>query len=111
MSSRQRMLSLFVAAGALVVLAGFVSPDALQAQGRRGAAPAGDTTGPRDRFATAARGLRLRHIGPAAISGRISDVAVAPDKKTWYVGVASGGLWKTTNAGTTFSPIFDGEGS
>ena len=109
MSSRQRLFPLFVAASALL-LAGLSSPDPARAQGRRGA-PAGDTAGPRDRFASAARGLRLRHIGPAAISGRISDVAVAPDKKTWYVGVASGGVWKTTNAGTTFSPIFDGEGS
>jgi photosystem II stability/assembly factor-like uncharacterized protein len=109
MSSRQRLLPLFVAASALV-LAGLATPDAAIGQGRRGA-PAGDTAGPRDRFASAARGLRLRHIGPAAISGRISDVAVAPDKKTWYVGVASGGVWKTTNAGTTFTPIFDGEGS
>ena len=33
------------------------------------------------------------------------------DKYTWYVAAASGGLWKTTNAGTSFSPIFDGEGS
>jgi photosystem II stability/assembly factor-like uncharacterized protein len=33
------------------------------------------------------------------------------DKKIWYVAAASGGLWKTTNAGTTFTPIFDGEGS
>lgn len=112
MPSRQRILSLIVTAGALVLLAGLFAPQPGWAQGRRGGAAAqGDTAGPRDRFAAAARGLRLRHIGPAAISGRISDVAVAPDKKTWYVGVASGGVWKTTNAGTTFTPVFDGEGS
>jgi len=111
MSSRQRTLALFVTAGALVVLAALVGPRTVLAQGRRGGAAPGDTAGPRDRFATAVRGLRLRHVGPAAISGRISDVAVAPDKKTWYVGVASGGVWKTTNAGTTFTPVFDGEGS
>jgi len=109
MSPRQRPFPLLLAASALV-LAGLSTPAPAVGQGRRGA-PAGDTAGPRDRFASAARGLRLRHIGPAAISGRISDVAVAPDKKTWYVGVASGGVWKTTNAGTTFTPIFDGEGS
>ena len=57
-------------------------------------------------------GLRLRSIGPALTSGRIGDIAVHPkDKKTWYVGVASGGVWKTTNAGTTWSPIFDNEAS
>jgi photosystem II stability/assembly factor-like uncharacterized protein len=46
------------------------------------------------------------------ISGRISDVAVNPrDKKTWYVGAAAGGVWKTTNAGTTWTPVFDGQSS
>jgi photosystem II stability/assembly factor-like uncharacterized protein len=53
-------------------------------------------------------GLRLRSIGPGMVSGRIIDLAVNPrDKNTWYVGVAAGGLWKTTNAGTTFTPVFD----
>jgi photosystem II stability/assembly factor-like uncharacterized protein len=57
-------------------------------------------------------GLRLRSIGPALTSGRIGDIAVHPrDKKTWYVGVASGGVWKTQNAGTTWTPIFDNEAS
>ena len=55
---------------------------------------------------------KLRGIGPALTSGRVSDIAVDPrDKNTWYVAVASGGVWKTTNAGTTWEPIFDGEGS
>jgi photosystem II stability/assembly factor-like uncharacterized protein len=54
--------------------------------------------------------LRLRSIGPALTSGRISDIAVHPrDKRTWYVAVASGGVWKTTNAGITWTPIFDNE--
>jgi len=57
-------------------------------------------------------GLELRSIGPAVTSGRVVDIAVVPhDKATWYVAVASGGVWKTTNAGTTWSPIFDGQGS
>ena len=57
-------------------------------------------------------GLTLRSIGPALTSGRISDLAVDPtDSKVWWIGVASGGVWKTTNAGTTWSPVFDGEGS
>jgi len=64
-------------------------------------------------FATAKfSGLALRGIGPAVTSGRVSDIAVHPTRRdTWYVAAASGGVWKTTNAGTTFSPIFDGEGS
>lgn len=53
-------------------------------------------------------GLKLRNIGPAFTSGRIGDLAVDPrDHRVWYVAVASGGLWKTVNAGTTFTPIFD----
>ncbi|MBT8219039.1 MAG: glycosyl hydrolase, partial [Bacteroidia bacterium] len=52
--------------------------------------------------------FKFRSIGPAAYSGRISDLAVNPDNTSeYYVGVASGGLWKTTNHGTTFKPIFD----
>ena len=57
-------------------------------------------------------GLELRGIGPALVSGRIADLAVDPrDPRTWYIAAASGGVWKTTNAGTTFNPIFDGENS
>jgi photosystem II stability/assembly factor-like uncharacterized protein len=57
-------------------------------------------------------GLKLRSIGPAIASGRINAFAVHPkDASTYYVAVASGGVWKTTNAGTTWTPIFDNEGS
>lgn len=57
-------------------------------------------------------GLKFRSIGPALTSGRIADIAVDPtDKRTWYIAVASGNVWKTTNAGTTFTPIFDDQGS
>ncbi|MCB1182752.1 glycosyl hydrolase [bacterium] len=57
-------------------------------------------------------GLAWRGIGPAFMSGRIADVVLVPDDPgTWYVGVGSGGVWKTTNAGTTWQPIFDGQGS
>jgi photosystem II stability/assembly factor-like uncharacterized protein len=57
-------------------------------------------------------GLKWRSVGPAVTSGRISDFAVHPDNySTYYVATASGGVWKTTNAGTTYEPIFDGQGS
>ena len=57
-------------------------------------------------------GFRLRAIGPALMSGRVSAIAVHPDdKQTWYVGVASGGAWKTTNAGITWTPVFQNEGA
>jgi photosystem II stability/assembly factor-like uncharacterized protein len=60
--------------------------------------------------ATSFKGLELRNIGPALMSGRISDIAIHPDDPSaWYVAVGSGGVWKTANAGTTWQPIFDGE--
>ncbi|MCR9202543.1 MAG: hypothetical protein NXI04_28210 [Planctomycetaceae bacterium] len=46
------------------------------------------------------------------MSGRIVDIAVDPEvSSTWYLATASGGAWKTTNAGTTWKPIFDSYGS
>jgi photosystem II stability/assembly factor-like uncharacterized protein len=57
-------------------------------------------------------GLELRNIGPATVGGRIIDIAVDPrTPSTWYVAAASGGIWKTTNAGTTWNPTFEGQGS
>ncbi|MEO8382244.1 MAG: glycosyl hydrolase [Acidobacteriota bacterium] len=57
-------------------------------------------------------GLTLRGIGPAMTSGRVVDIAVDPrDARTWYLAIAAGGVWKTVNAGTTFTPIFEEEGS
>src|SRR5215813_7747605 len=50
----------------------------------------------------------LRGIGPASMGGRIDDItAVDSNPYTYYVGFATGGVWKTTNNGTTFQPIFD----
>ncbi len=57
-------------------------------------------------------GLELRNIGPALMSGRIADIVIAQDDPaTWFVAVGSGGVWKTTNAGTTWTPLFDKESS
>ncbi len=56
--------------------------------------------------------LEFRNIGPALNSGRIADIAFHPEnEKIWYVAVGSGNVWKTTNAGTTFEPIFDDQSS
>lgn len=57
-------------------------------------------------------GLAWRSIGPALMSGRVIDLAVDPrNKARYFVAVASGGVWKTINSGTTFTPVFDKEGS
>jgi photosystem II stability/assembly factor-like uncharacterized protein len=57
-------------------------------------------------------GLEFRLIGPAVASGRVIAFAVNPrNYNEYYVGVASGGVWKTVNSGTTWSPVFDNEGS
>ncbi|MFT5140605.1 MAG: photosystem II stability/assembly factor-like uncharacterized protein [Lysobacterales bacterium] len=58
------------------------------------------------------KGLAWRNIGPALMAGRVADIAIDPkDRSTWYVGVGSGGVWKTDNRGTSWNTIFDGEGS
>ena len=58
------------------------------------------------------KGLEFRSIGPAFMSGRIAGIAIDPtDPSVWYVAVGSGGVWKTVNAGTTWTPIFDDQGS
>lgn len=60
----------------------------------------------------AAKGLKLRSIGPALMGGRIADIAVNPnDPSNWYVAVGSGGLWKTINRGITWQPVFDDQKS
>jgi len=75
-------------------------PDGEQPQDREDPDP--------DPLTKAIEGLTLRGIGPAFMGGRIADVAVHPrDRSTWYVAVGSGGLWKTVNAGTTWTPVFD----
>ncbi len=62
--------------------------------------------------ADALKRLSLRAIGPCFTPGRIGDVAVDPkNRNVWYVALSSGGVWKTTNRGTSFKPVFDDQGS
>ncbi len=80
--------------GALLAV---VAAIGLYAQGQ-GGAPAGDQP---------LEPLRFRYVGPAS-AGRIASVAGIPgDQKTYYAGAASGGVWKTTDGGQTFEPVFD----
>ena len=79
------------------------------------------TPSPADRLAAAdtraallerslTRDLTFKAIGPTVFSGRVTDIAVDPrDPTHFYVAYASGGLWETTNNGTSFTPLFDKE--
>ena len=54
--------------------------------------------------------MRWRAIGPANMGGRVTDVEGIPSpSKTFFVATAGGGIWKTTNAGTTFRPVFENQ--
>src|SRR6266699_2223450 len=66
----------------------------------------GDQPNPADKF----KSLEFREIGPATMGGRIDDFAVVESNPNIvYVGTASGGVWKTTNNGTTWESVFDKE--
>jgi photosystem II stability/assembly factor-like uncharacterized protein len=76
------------------------------------ASPVFAKTDTEDAITKAVSGLQLRSIGPALMGGRIADIAVShTDKSTWYIAAGSGGLWKTTNRGTTWQAIFDSQKS
>jgi photosystem II stability/assembly factor-like uncharacterized protein len=85
-------------------------PATLPAQGRLGIGHPGKPAGanrPAD-----GSGLTLRSLGPALTSGRVIAFAVDPtDSTRYFIAAASGGVWKTANAGTTWTPVFDNEGS
>jgi photosystem II stability/assembly factor-like uncharacterized protein len=54
------------------------------------------------------KSLAWRSIGPANMGGRVAEIALAPGRpRTAFVGTATGGLFKTDNGGTTWSPVFD----
>ena len=56
--------------------------------------------------------FNLRNVGPAFLSGRIADIKTHPENESvWYVATGSSGVWKTVNAGTTWTPIFDDQPS
>jgi hypothetical protein len=73
------------------------------AMGARATTP--DQANPTDKL----KNLEFREIGPATMGGRIDDFAVVENNPNIvFVGVASGGVWKTTNNGTTWEPVFRG---
>jgi photosystem II stability/assembly factor-like uncharacterized protein len=81
----------------LRILVAALSAAAPSAQQRGGAPPEDQAPEP----------LRFQYMGPAS-SGRIAAVVAVPgDTNTYYAGAASGGVWKSTDGGKTFEPIFD----
>jgi photosystem II stability/assembly factor-like uncharacterized protein len=88
-----------------------------QPTGRRRAVPADttrrDTTS--DSLSRFLGRFHYRALGPAAYSGRVTAIAVPrsaePRPKTFYIGAAGGGVWKTTNGGVTWSSVSSGLGS
>jgi len=97
-------------AGALLAL--LASGGSAQQSGRGSTARAADLS---DSALVAT--LSFRSIGPAVMSGRIEDIAVAHDPRggalgtVFYVGAASGGVWKTTNGGMSWTPVFESTGA
>lgn len=91
-------------AAALLISGALVAPGVLQAQQRQQATAAAAAPD----YQAAMANLRFRSIGPAIMGGRVDDFAVVEsDPRIVYVAMASGGVWKTTNSGTTWEPIFD----
>ncbi len=77
-----------------------------QGRGGRGAGGAGRGDG------GAYGALHLRNIGPSMISGRVQTIAVDPtNNRHFYIGAASGGVWRTLDGGITFTPVFDDQSS
>ncbi len=61
-----------------------------------------------DAVEKAVSAMQMREIGPALMGGRIAHIEVDPNNPTtWFVAAGSGGVWKTDNAGVTFTPVFD----
>ena len=74
-------------------------------------APLGAQTAAPMPVADAFNALHFRSVGPAVMSGRLSDIAVyEANSNIFYVGSAHGGVWKTINNGTTFTPLLQDEG-
>ena len=96
-----------VLAAALLVISIPFAADAKKPDAKKPDAKKGDEAKV-DKF----KGLAFRGIGPAMISGRVTDVVVDPrNTAIRYVTAACGNVWKTVNAGTTWTAIFDDQGS
>jgi hypothetical protein len=97
MSSFSRSIRLLLGVVLAVLLARAI-PEA-----QRGGGPAGPT------FTTGVEPLRFRYMGPAPAGRIAAAVGIPGDPTTYYLGSASGGVWKSTDSGATFVPVFDDE--
>ena len=106
-----RTLAAGILIAVLALSAGALAQTSRQAP--KGAQPAATPAAPGSLITSELlSGLEFRNIGPAIMSGRISDIVIHPTRRaTWYVAVGSGGVWKTENAGTTWAPVFDAQGA
>ena len=93
----------------------FVQPSLVglaQEKAEKATSDAAEDEGPLKLEKVSLEGLAFRSIGPAVTGGRIIDIDVNPrDHSEYYVAAGHGSVWKTTNRGVTFSPVFDGQGS
>ncbi len=108
---RNRTRQCLMLIGPLLLSAGCQRPQSAEAQaptvGAENKAVATIRSG-RVLHADDLKALTWRSVGPANMGGRVADIAIAPgNAKTFYVGFATGGLFKTVNNGTTFTPVFD----
>jgi photosystem II stability/assembly factor-like uncharacterized protein len=102
-----------LAAAAISPLPGQNRPSGVRQAGSTTASARSDNTLPAD--SVLVRSLAFRSIGPAVMSGRIVDVAVTDNARAprgrigsvIYAAAATGGVWKSTNAGVTWTPVFD----
>lgn len=95
------------------ILAVILTPFVIGAQTKKPQTSAASETKQADKITEAViNSVKFRSIGPAVTSGRVVDLAINPDNPSeWYVAAGSGGVWKTDNAGTTFYPVFENQGS
>ena len=106
--------SIPLAAGAVLIAAAALPSAGLAQTASAGTARPASTgaaaPGVRSLDSLTLAGFRWRTVGPANFEGRVADIAGIPSpSRTFFVATAAGGIWKTTNAGTTFRPVFEHE--
>lgn len=86
----------------------FLASVATAPAGQPATSPARELDGRRVLVAEDLAALKWRSVGPANMGGRVASIALCEsDPKIWYVGFGTSGLWKTTNRGVTYTPVFD----